>query len=116
MQTISKASNESSNAGVGLLRTMERQLIEMSEDSDKVAENFSYFKTNIGALGTWLATAKQQPLAVDYLGAGRAGEEWPAANAGWFASLSSMWESLPVLLWRITGRLANWRQQKRTRP
>lgn len=77
--------NESSNAGVGLLRTMERQLIEMSEDSDKVAENFSYFKTNIGALGTWLATAKQQPLAVDYLGAGRAGEEWPAANAGWFA-------------------------------
>ncbi len=79
--------NESSNAGVGLLRTMQRQLIEMSDDSDKVAENFSYFKTNIGALGTWLATAKQQPLAVDYLAAGKANEEWPEVNAGLFSQI-----------------------------
>ena len=77
--------NGGRNAGVGLLHTMERQLKRMSDDPDKVAGEFSQFKTNIGALGTWLSTAKQQPLSVDCLTVGGSPAEEPPLNAGWFA-------------------------------
>lgn len=77
--------NGGRNAGVGLLHTMERQLKRMSDDPDKVAGEFSQFRTNIGALGTWLSTAKQQPLSVDCLTVGGSPAEEPPLNAGWFA-------------------------------
>ena len=77
-----------SNAGVGLIRTMVRQLRAMGENSDVVAENFSYFKTNIGALGIWISTAKEQPLELDRLviSGSRAGEL--PAEAGFFRKLT----------------------------
>lgn len=43
------------------------QLEIMAKDPKDIAENLETFKTNIGSLGTWLLTAKQQPLELDYI-------------------------------------------------
>lgn len=43
------------------------QLEIMAKDPKDIAENLETFKTNIGSLGTWLLTAKQQPLEIDYI-------------------------------------------------
>lgn len=87
--------NGSSNSGTGLMRTIVRQLREMSDDPDKVAKSFSYFKTNIGALGTWLATAKQQPLEMDFFLIGSENLEVPCAQAG---GLAELWFSVKEFL------------------
>lgn len=58
--------NGGSNAEVATLQTLSRQLRKMNKDSDEVPSEFSYFKTNIGSLGTSQATAKQQPIEIDY--------------------------------------------------
>lgn len=74
------------SSGTGLMRTIVRQLEAFVADTDKVARDFSYFKTNIGALGTWLYTAKQQPLELDYMLVGT-GSDLPDVNAGFFSQL-----------------------------
>ncbi len=64
--TIYEELNGGSNAEVATLQTISRQLRKMNKDSDEVPSEFSYFKTNIGSLGTSQATAKQQPIEIDY--------------------------------------------------
>ena len=39
----------------------------MGKDEDLIAPNFDEWKDYIGSLGTWVATARNQPLEVDYL-------------------------------------------------
>ena len=79
--------NGSSNAGTGLIRTMVRQLQQFIKDSSTVAQGFSYFKTNIGALGAWLSDARQQPLEVDFLTIG-SGSDLQPVNAGLVSQMS----------------------------
>jgi len=69
------------------LEAIARQLRKMNEDSDTVPSEFSYFKTNIGSLGTSQATMKQQPLKLDYFLIAGASPELPDANAGFFEDL-----------------------------
>ena len=69
------------------LETLARQLAEFSEDSDKIAKSLSYFKTNIGSFGTWLNTASNIPLAIDYISLSQPGSDIKKANKGFFADL-----------------------------
>lgn len=69
------------------LETIARQLRKMNKDSDTVASEFSYFKTNIGSLGTSQATMKQQPLKIDYFLLTAPSGDLPDANAGFFKDL-----------------------------
>ncbi len=41
------------------------QLEKMSEDPDTIAGYLEQFKSNLGAIGTWLLTASEQPLEID---------------------------------------------------
>lgn len=50
-----------------LLKTMAEQLDEMIEDPDTVPKRLTAYKTNTGGLGTWVQTAREQPLEVDAL-------------------------------------------------
>jgi len=52
---------------VAVLHTMVRQLEEMAEHPETVARRLNSFKINVGALGTWLLTVREQPLTLDYL-------------------------------------------------
>ncbi len=60
-------------------------LDEMASDEDVIAKNLSELKSYIGNLGTWISTAKCQPLLVDYLLIQSTEEELPRANAGFFS-------------------------------
>ena len=61
----------------------------MGHDQDKVAQNLSNFKSYIGTLGTWLLTARNQPLTLDYLLVVPATDDYycPKANAGFFKNV-----------------------------
>ncbi len=61
----------------------------MGSDNDDVAPNLSTLKDNIGSLGTWIMTARSQPLSFDYiLMQPSTDTEPPKASAGFFSSLS----------------------------
>ena len=59
----------------------------MGSDEDEIAAYLDQLKSYIGSLGTWLGTAKTQPLQLDYLVIQPVGEDAPTASAGFFASL-----------------------------
>lgn len=65
--SLQELTGETSNDNIGTLKTVARQLKSMYENPDKIARKFSYFKTNIGSLGTWLNTNHGQPLEIDYI-------------------------------------------------
>lgn len=59
----------------------------MGRDQDQIAGNLSNFKSHIGSLSTWLLTARNQPLEIDYLIVQPATLELPKANASFFQAL-----------------------------
>lgn len=76
--------NGKSNSGVATLQALSRQLRKMNKDSDQVPSEFSYFKTNIGSLGTGQATIKQQPLEIDYFVLGGKDAKLPKSEGNFF--------------------------------
>lgn len=64
-----------------------RQLQEMTVKPDTIARRFEMFKENIGALGTWILTVREQPLEIDYLLVGEPEYTLPKAEAGIFKKL-----------------------------
>ena len=59
------AGQKSSN--VGTLQKIAKLLHDMGTDEDEIAKNLESLKSYIGTLGTFLSSAKTQPLEVDYL-------------------------------------------------
>lgn len=49
------------------LQSLAQQLEKMNRRPDKIAKLFGDFLNNISALGTWLSSAAQQPLEIDYI-------------------------------------------------
>src|SRR5690606_10434010 len=43
------------------------QLKEMAKEPETIPRRLNDFKTNIGNLGTWILSAREQPLEIDYL-------------------------------------------------
>lgn len=74
------------NSGAALIRSFVRQLNNMHSDPDKIPKEYSYFKTNIGSLSTWIGNAAKQPLEIDSLTFGNDSSEYPA-KAGFFKQL-----------------------------
>lgn len=72
---------------VAVLHTMVRQLEEMVEHPETVARRLNSFKINVGALGTWLLTVREQPLTLDYLVVYAPGQKLPRAEA-------TIWEKI----------------------
>lgn len=68
--------------------TLIKQLNSFTADPDKIPVGFSYFKTNIGSLGTWLTAAMKQPLDMDYLVVYSPEQKLDNANAGIFKSFA----------------------------
>lgn len=50
-----------------ILYRLSYQLKEMSEKPETIPRRLNDFKTNIGNLGTWILSAREQPLEIDYL-------------------------------------------------
>lgn len=75
------------NSGVALIRSFVRQLNNMYSDPDKIPKEYSYFKTNIGSLSTWIANSSKQPLEIDSVTFGNDSEKYPK-EAGFFKQLA----------------------------
>lgn len=75
------------NSGAALIRTFVRQLKSMNEDPDTIPKEYSYFKTNIGSLSTWIGEATEQPLEIDSFTFGNDSEKYPKKSSG----LSQLW-------------------------
>lgn len=75
------------NSGAALIRTFVRQLKGMTADPDTVPKEYSYFKTNIGSLSTWIGEATEQPLEIDSLTFGNDSSEYPRASSNFFKQL-----------------------------
>lgn len=84
---LAEISGEQNSENIGTLRTIEKQLQSMYAAPDKIARKLSFFKTNIGSLGTWINSNRQQPLEVDYLALYGADDTLPATNANFFSKL-----------------------------
>lgn len=69
---------------VAVLHTMVGQLKEMIENPETVGNRLSAFKTNVGGLGTWILTVREQPVALDYLIVSSPGKKLPRAEATMF--------------------------------
>ncbi|MBQ8732523.1 MAG: extracellular solute-binding protein [Oscillospiraceae bacterium] len=70
-----------------LLEKLAFQLETMHEKPSKIAATLSSFKSNIGALGTWLQSNSNQPLELDWLMLQPYGEEVPSAGSGFFGDV-----------------------------
>lgn len=70
-----------------ILYTLAYQLSEMSRNPDDIPRMLSDFKTNIGALGTWILQATEKPLEIDYIMLSAKDEELPRTRAGFFRNL-----------------------------
>ncbi len=77
----------SGNGGAAIIRSFVRQLRTMSADPDEIPKEYSYFKSNIGSLSTWLSEARELPLEVDSITLGNDSKDLPKAKAGFFKQL-----------------------------
>ena len=59
-------------------------LEKMGADEDVIAKNLSELKAYIGNLGTWITTAKTQPLQLDYIRIQSTDAKLPKATEGFF--------------------------------
>ncbi len=71
---------------VSLLTKLSFQVRRMAEKPSTIARSFTNFKDNLGSLGAWLLTARQQPLELDYIEVVPDGAEIPGAEAGFIDS------------------------------
>lgn len=75
------------NSGAAIIRSFVRQLDVMYEDPDEIPSEYSYFKSNVGSLSTWLADAKELPLEIDSFVFGNDEEAKPKKKANFFKQL-----------------------------
>ena len=76
-----------SSSGLSALNTLIRQMTKMYEDCDTIGKELSYFKSNVGSLGTWLNTASYVPLEIDYISLSAPGAEIKDTEAGFFTNM-----------------------------
>ena len=75
------------SSNVATLERITWLLREMGRDEDNVARYLDQLKSYIGTLGTWVSTAKTQPLSIDYFLLQSKDAELPPANANFFEAL-----------------------------
>ena len=74
------------SSSVGTLQKISDLLLTMGRDEDEIARQLSRLKSYIGTLGSFLSSAKTQPLEIDYILIQPAGTETPSADANFFQS------------------------------
>ena len=62
-------------------------LQDMVNDTNMIKTKLKNLKSHLGTLGTWLSTAKNQPLMIDYISIQPVEDKTPKADANFFESL-----------------------------
>ena len=74
-------------SGISTLTELAKLLWKMGTDEDEIAKGFATLKSDIGALGTRVLEAYEQPLEIDYLQLQPASAEEPQCTANVFQML-----------------------------
>lgn len=82
---VDRYSKGSAGSKSATIDNLVNQLQRMTEKPSTIARQWSSFKDNIVALGSWELSMKEQPLEIDYLLVGAPGRKLPKAEAGFFA-------------------------------
>ena len=101
---LSEISGEKSS-NIATLERIAWLLDRMGRDEEEIAKNLDQLKTYVGTLGTFLNTAKTQPLQLDYIIIQGAGNELPKARAGFFQALAHEFSSFIQSFFRKYDRM-----------
>ncbi|MWV43722.1 extracellular solute-binding protein [Paenibacillus sp. HJL G12] len=82
-----------SDERTSIINTVAYQLKDMADKPESVPSRIETFKTNVGALSSWMLTVNEQPLSLDYLIVSSPGSKLPQAEAGAWTKLVSGTES-----------------------
>lgn len=63
-----------------ILYRLSYQLKDMARRPERIPRMLNDFKTNIGSLGTWILSAREQPLEIDYIWLGSPTQQLPAVS------------------------------------
>lgn len=64
-----------------MLKTMSNQLDDFVKRPETIQRRLDSFKINVGGLGTWILTVREQPLTIDYIIVASPDQEMPKAEA-----------------------------------
>src|SRR5690625_4166904 len=64
-----------------MLKTMSNQLDDFVKRPETIQRRLDSFKINVGGLGTWILTVREQPLTIDYINVASPDQEMPKAEA-----------------------------------
>lgn len=78
--------NGEKGSNTATLLNVARVLEDMAIEEDNVAKNMDTLKSYIGTLGTWVNTAKSQPVLFDYISIQPTGHKLPKGEANFFES------------------------------
>lgn len=101
---LSEISGEKSS-NIATLERIAWLLDRMGRDEEEIAKNLDQLKTYVGTLGTFLNTAKTQPLQLDYIIVQGADKELPKAKAGFFQALAHEFSSFIQSFFRKYDRM-----------
>lgn len=83
---LEKVTGEKSDK-VAVLHAMVYQLKDMVKYPETVARRLDSYKINVGGLGTWILTVREQPLSLDYLIVSSPDTKLPRAEATFFEDI-----------------------------
>ena len=87
------AENKAQDGGTGegektaTIKQVYQLLEKMATNESEIPANLATLKSQIGSLGTWINSAKTQPLQVDYYKLQSKSDELPKADAGFFQAI-----------------------------
>ncbi|OWA37054.1 ABC transporter substrate-binding protein [Saccharibacillus sp. O16] len=87
---LQKATGEQSDK-VAVLRAMVVQLRDMAARPETVPKRLDTFKVNVGGLGTWILSVREQPISIDYLLLTSPDEKLPKANSSTLERAKHEW-------------------------
>lgn len=85
---VEEYSADSKGSESATLDNLINQLYRMTKNPSTIAKQWSAFKDNIVALGSWALSMKEQPLELDYLLVSEIGAELPKVKANFFKKLA----------------------------
>ncbi|OWR28276.1 ABC transporter substrate-binding protein [Saccharibacillus sp. O23] len=87
---LQQATGEQSDK-VAVLRAMVVQLRDMAARPETVPKRLDTFKVNVGGLGTWILSVREQPISLDYLLLTAPDAKLPEAEAATFERAKHEW-------------------------
>lgn len=94
-QCIANIRKQSGASGsyTSLIEKLVFQLQKMTDNPRSIATYLEQFKSNLGAMSSWLLSAIEQPLEIDRIYLMTEGKETPKADANFFAKLAFSFKS-----------------------